>query len=112
MTDGESTDGDPSMTAEAIKANRTEDGNVLLFNLHLSSRRAPPVHFPATEETLPDQYACLLFRMSSQLPEHLIGMARELGYQVSDSARGFVFNAGIEDVISFLEIGTRPASMR
>jgi hypothetical protein len=112
ITDGESTDGDPSMMAEAIKATKTEDGNVLLFNLHLSSHRAPTIHFPDTEETLPDQYACLLFRMSSQLPEHLIGMARELGYQVSGSARGFVFNAGIEDVISFLEIGTHPANMR
>jgi hypothetical protein len=112
ITDGESTDGDPSTMAEAIKATETEDGNVLLYNLHLTSHRAPTVHFPDTEESLPEQYACLLFRMSSQLPEHLIGMARELGYQVSDSARGFVFNAGVEDVISFLEIGTRPANMR
>lgn len=112
ITDGESTDGDPSQTAEALKALETEDGNLLLLNLHLSSHRAVPIHFPDSEEGLPDQYARLLFRMSSRLPDYMRGLAREFRYQVSDAARGFVFNAEIEDVIKFLEIGTRPSNLR
>jgi hypothetical protein len=37
ITDGEATDGDPRPPAEALRALGTIDGNVLLFNLHLSS---------------------------------------------------------------------------
>ena len=112
ITDGESTDGDPSEAAEALKALATQDGNLLFLNLHLSARRAVTVHFPDTEEILADQYARLLFRLSSRLPDCMRGVARELGHHVSDDARGFVFNADIEDVIDFLEIGTQPSNLR
>ena len=92
---------------------QTEDGNVLLLNLHLSSRRVPPpIYFPSGEDGLPDQYARLLFQMSSQLPPYMKQEAQRSGYVVGEATRGFVFQAGIEDMISFLEIGTRPSNMR
>ena len=37
ITDGESTDGDPTSAAEDARKLATIDGNVLLFNVHLSS---------------------------------------------------------------------------
>lgn len=112
LTDGESTDGDPSTAADSVKALSSDDGNVLLFNVHLSSHRAAPVEFPDDVSGLPDQYAELLFRLSSLLPGYMQRAARQEGYAVSDGARGFVFNADMVSVIRFLDIGTRPSNLR
>jgi hypothetical protein len=112
ITDGEATDGDPSTAASALRALGTEDGTALLFNVHLSERRAPAVEFPATDEALPDDFARRLFGMSSPLPPHLQSAARQEGYAVEDGTRGFVFNADAAAVIQFLDIGTRPANLR
>jgi hypothetical protein len=112
ITDGEATDGDPSTAAAQLRGLTTSDGEALLFNVHLSERRAPTVEFPETDETLPDTFAKRLFGMSSQLPPHLQAAARQEGYAVGDGTRGFVFNADAAAVIQFLDIGTRPANLR
>jgi len=112
ITDGESTDGDPTEAATAIKGLSSSDGNVLLFNAHVSSSRATPVEFPDNESGLADQYAQLLFRISSTLPDYMRSIAQQEGFAVSDGTRGFVFNAGIVSVIRFLDIGTRPSNLR
>ncbi|HZO89374.1 MAG TPA: vWA domain-containing protein [Chthonomonadaceae bacterium] len=112
ITDGESTDGDPSSAADKIKSLTSDDGGVLLFNLHLSSQRAAPIEFPDSEAGLPDKYAQLLFRMSSPLPEYMRGIAQQEGFAVSENTRGFVFNADMVSVIRFLDIGTRPSNLR
>lgn len=112
ITDGEATDGNPSASAEAIKRTSTSDGDVLLFNLHLSSAAGAAVEFPDSEASLPDKFAQLLFRMSSLLPTHLREQARTDGYRVTDGSRGFVFNADLVSVIKFLDIGTRPSNLR
>ncbi|BFO16951.1 hypothetical protein SHKM778_33390 [Streptomyces sp. KM77-8] len=41
LTDGESTDGDPTAAAEAITSHATADGAALLFNLHVSAAGEP-----------------------------------------------------------------------
>jgi hypothetical protein len=112
ITDGEATDGDPSDAANALRALGTEDGTALLFNVHLSERRAPAVEFPSTDDALPDDFARRLFGMSSPLPPHLQTAARQEGYAVEDGTRGCVFNADAAAVIQFLDIGTRPANLR
>lgn len=112
ITDGESTDGDPSVAADAIRKLSSSDGEVLLFNLHLSSQRTSPIEFPDTEARLPDQFAQLLFRLSSPLPAYMRSIAQQEGYAVSEGTRGFVFNANMETVIHFLDIGTRPSGLR
>jgi hypothetical protein len=112
ITDGEATDGDPSGAADAIRKLSSNDGEVLLFNAHLSSQRATPIEFPDTEAGLPDQFAQLLFRMSSPLPAYMRSIAQQEGYRVSEGTRGFVFNADIVAVIRFLDIGTRPSDLR
>jgi len=112
ITDGESTDGDPTNSANAITNLSSSDGNVLLFNLHLSSTSAASVEFPASETGLADQYATLLFSISSILPDYMRSIALQEGLPVSDGARGFVFNADIVSVIRFLDIGTRPSNLR
>lgn len=112
ITDGESTDGDPTNTAENIKKLATNDGNVLLFNLHFSSNRAIPISYPDNESGLPDQYAQMLFRISSTLPDHIRDAAKKESYRVSEESRGFAFNADIVELIRFVEIGTRPSNLR
>jgi hypothetical protein len=47
--------------------------------------------------------------MSSLLPPFALDAAARKGYDVRPGARGFVYNAGIEAVADFFDIGTRPA---
>jgi hypothetical protein len=112
ITDGEATDGDPSEPARELQGLATSDGNVLLFNVHLSSKQGDPIEYPNTDSGLPDEFARRLFHMSSILPEHLQKSAQIEGYPVTESSRGFAYNADIVSVIQFLEMGTRPTNLR
>ena len=87
----------------------TSDGQVLIFNAHLSSVPARPVEFPSQESQLPDPEARVLFRMSSVLPPKLREAAAAEGFAVDAKSRGFVFNADLVAVLRFLDIGTRAA---
>lgn len=111
ITDGGVTDGDPSGIASRLCLIESSDGGVLLFNLHLSSGAAVPV-FLGAEPTAPDEYARMLFAMSSRLPEHMRQVAIQSGYPVGETARGFALNAGLDAVIDFLDIGTRARDLR
>lgn len=112
LTDGESTDGDPTNPAEALRQLASADGPVLLFNLHVSSDAAPPISFPDNDAALPNQYARTLFNLSSTLPDHMRTYAQQQGFTVSDGTRGFVFNADMTSIVQFLDIGTRASDLR
>ena len=112
ITDGESTDGDPSSIAEEIKRLNSNDGAVLLFNAHISSRQAAAVLYPSSGTELPDKYGQQLFEMSSLLPDYMVNIAKTDGLPVSVGSRGFVFHADLVTVIQFLDIGTRPSALR
>ncbi|MDX2546078.1 VWA domain-containing protein [Streptomyces sp. WI04-05B] len=112
LTDGESTDGDPTSAAIGLASHATADGPVLLFNLHVSGSGGAPITFPDNEEQLPDTYAKLLFQMSSVLPSHMRSYAASQGHHVSESTRGFVYNADIVSIVEFLDIGTRATELR
>ena len=112
LTDGQSTDGDPTGPARALRELASSDGNVLLFNLHVSSDASPAISFPDSEAMLPNQYAKALFNVSSVLPNHMRTYALQQGYPVSGDTRGFVFNADVTSVVQFLDIGTRASDLR
>jgi hypothetical protein len=107
ITDGRATDGDPEPYARCVRDLASRDGNALLFNVHLSARQDKPIELPDQDANLPDDFAKLLFRISSVLPPPLRETARREGYKVSEQTRGFVFNADLVSVIRFLDIGTR-----
>lgn len=107
VTDGHPTDGDPESPAAEIRNVATEDGQALLFNLHVDIGPTESIIFPADDGGLPDRYASRLFRMSSVLPQHLQDAARAKGYTLETGARGFMFNAGLEGIVDFFDIGTR-----
>lgn len=106
ITDGESTDGDPRPAAMALTALSTTDGHVTLYNAHISALSSKAVVFPDQPTGLPDVYAEVLFEMSSRLPHVALVNATAKGHQLSDGARGFVFNAQPTELIEFLDIGT------
>jgi hypothetical protein len=118
ITDGEATDASPpevEQAGRAVQAVSSQDGAVLLFNMHLSDKPVQPIWFPVNEHDLPDDFARLLFRMSSELPAPMLAAARRLleGQRpLQEHARGFVFNADLVSVIQFLDIGTRPDASR
>ncbi len=112
VTDGEATDGEPLRYAQQLRSFATEDGEVLLFNIHLSESEEPALELPEAPQGLPDEYARQLFQMSSRLPFSMRAAAEQEGYAVSLDTRGFVFNADPVALVRFLEIGTRPSNLR
>jgi hypothetical protein len=111
-TDGEATDGVPMEAALALRALSTSDGQVLLFNCHISKEGGSgAIQFPSTPDGLPDRYSRMLFDMSSPFPPGFAGAASEMGFKLEPEARGFVFNADPVALVHFFEIGTRAALM-
>jgi hypothetical protein len=107
FTDGESTDGDPSQGATDVQSISTAHGNALLLNVHISQDKHEPIQFPASDAQLPNEFARMLFRMSSELPEPMRRRAASMGYKLDGGARGFIYNAKVEDIVAMLEVGTR-----
>ena len=110
ISDGAATDGNPEGLAGKIMSLATNDGNTLVFNVHLSEVAAMPVQYPDSEDNLPDELAKRLFRMSSVLPEPSRNLASTLDLPVNENSRGFVFNSNMEALVQFLDIGTRGPS--
>jgi hypothetical protein len=110
MTDGAATDGNPLILAEELKNIKSNEGNVLLWNIHLSSGSPTPIKFPNSEANLPEQYANLLYAMSSTMTEDQIAYAnKQHEMNLDKNARGFVYNADPVAVFLALDIGTKPA---
>jgi hypothetical protein len=112
LTDGESTDGDPEPIADKLKLIATGDGEVVLMNVFVSSASGLKSIYPSSPDGLPNDYARMLFRMSSPLVGKMVDHAKSLGYAIDEGARAFVFNADNEQLVDFFDIGTRGANMR
>lgn len=114
VTDGEATDGDPLRAALRLRSYGTDDGEALLFNVHLSDSDAAPVAFPSSLAELPrgEPFARALYEMSSTLPFSMRGAAEAEGLRPTPDTRGFVYNADPAALVRLLEIGTRPAPLR
>lgn len=111
LTDGESSDGDPTAVGDEIMTLGTDDGAVLLFNCHISSRRDAKIEYPADHESLRDDLAKTLFNISSPLPKSFLAAAAQLGVSAVEGSRGFVFNGDPSSVVQFYEIGTSLTGM-
>ncbi len=112
VTDGEPTDGDPEPIARLIQELKTNDGNVLLFNLHIAAGGGHSVLFPASEAAVPPTAeARRLFRMSSLVPPFMLEAARAQGFQVTEGARGYGYRVDLVEAIKFLNIGTQAINL-
>ena len=112
ITDGEATDCDNAelrAVAEQIKSLRTEDGNVLLVNIHIAAGdTSRTVFFPSAEEAdYPNRYAAVLYDCSSSMPEVFNEAIREAkGPGALPPFRGMSYNASAEQLITMLNIGS------
>lgn len=106
ITDGDATDGNPTEPARHLASLSTKDGNVLIFNCHISAKKGKPILFPRDAKAVP-AYGPRLFQMSSILPPKFREVAKNLGFDVVDDTRGFAFNAELTDLIKFLDLGKR-----
>jgi uncharacterized protein YegL len=112
ITDGASTDGDPRFVGWKLMQMANENrSRVLLFNIHITSNsKLPPILYPSSDKDL-HSYAKLLFEMSSELPDKLVIESVMGGLDIQEGAHGFVFNGGLNDLIRFLDIGTRMTTL-
>lgn len=107
--------GDPRVEAQRIRHLDTEDGNVLIFNCHITTLDVEPLVLPAGRAEIaariqPQDRECaeLLFDMSSPIPESMRNQARTVfGFNLAAGSRGFVYNADAKDLMNFLNWGTR-----
>ncbi len=111
ITDGEATDAKgPQLleAAEKLKQLRTNDGRVLFLNCHLSETAGASVMFPSNSTELPkDDYAKLLFELSSVMPEKYraeIEQAKKTNAGVN--YKGMTFNADGSRLVQFITIGS------
>ena len=108
ISDGESQDGDPIPYAEAVRNLATNDGNVLLFNCHLSMTPGRPVHVSLGARWLAR-------RVGPSAVQHVQRVARDRstaapwlkGIALQPGARGMAFNADMVVLVKFLDMGTR-----
>jgi hypothetical protein len=112
ITDGATTDGDPVSPAARLTELATSDGQVLLFNAHISSKGVDAICYPSDDYALQEPLSKQLFQISSLLPPATLAAAIAAGHNVSPGARGFVFNADMVEVIQFLDIGTQAGDLR
>jgi hypothetical protein len=106
VTDGESTDGNPSSPAQSLRNLFSGDGNVLLFNAHISAKKGQVSLFPSSEDGLVDEHARTLYQISDKLTDQMRAAASASSINLFPDSRGFVFNAQMEHLIQFVEIGT------
>ncbi len=113
ITDGEATDGDPTERMRSLTNLCSTDGNVMLFNIHLSANPdANSFTFPDSVDALPDDYSKMLFETSSPLTPTMRALSKEHGFSPSQDARAFVLNADMVLLVQAIDIGTRPANLR
>lgn len=117
ITDGEASDcSDDQLIrlADKIKSIRTEDGNVLLINMHLSGSSSDKTTvFPSEEKLFENnKYAQLLFRLSSTMPANYEeNIVRIKGTYDRPPFRGMSFNTSIADIIAMMNIGSISVSV-
>ncbi|HJM54961.1 MAG TPA: vWA domain-containing protein [Poseidonia sp.] len=112
ITDGIPTDHNDdwnqfSRAASAITDQHTEDGNAMLFNIHIDgSGQQNSVLFPDDPVTH-STYAQHMGEISSVLPANMVKRANDkLSLDISEAARGYCLNADLQQLSAFLQIGT------
>ncbi|MBR8760574.1 hypothetical protein IX306_000933 [Porphyromonas levii] len=100
--------------ANQLKSKFTNDGNVLLFNIHIVPGSAEAIMFPATmQEMRGNENGESLFEMSSLLPLNYNEQIRQLFQDRDKDIRYHAMgvNAGMEQLVKMMKIGTLSSAM-
>ena len=107
------TDGAPNFiepaqkAAEQLTALHTTDGNVLLFNIHVSDNQKEIILPHSRDQVAGDRTAELLFDISSLLPETFFETAKnDYGLAPQVGARCLVYHAAETLMVKLLEFGS------
>ncbi len=115
ITDGEANDATPSemkQISQKLMRLSTENGNILLFNIHLTNQDdEKEIVFPTDKEELPDiRNTKLLYDMSSTLPESFQEQLQNLypntHYDKLNMPKAMCYNTSLSSLIKILEIGS------
>lgn len=115
ITDGEPNEGGnvdaigkALRAAENLKNISTEDGNVLLFNIHFTPNGGEKkIVFPVVKPV--DKKASFLYTASSIIPNTLIGAAKETwpDYEISEASRAMISNENnVDSLLKFISWGS------
>jgi hypothetical protein len=92
--------------ANSIMNITTNDGNPIIFNVHLGQPPFNESKFETSENKIIDDQGKLLFKISSKVPETYREAARKHEFVTTEDSRGFVANAGPETLIKFINFGS------
>lgn len=107
VSDGEWTTDSPVKFVQKMQTDVfTDDGNMIILNIHISDDSKKTLTFP-DQEPKGSEHQKGLFNISSVLPDSFLKRARELYPGVAAGARGYMFNAQPSDLSKFFDIGTR-----
>ncbi len=106
ITDGESTDADPSAKARDLTGLGTSHGNTLLFTAYLGAGGGKQILYPDQPPAGMTSYALGMFNVSSVVPEVLRSNAESMNVKISPRGRGFLFNAALDEVSGLVNFGT------
>lgn len=118
ITDGwynDVTDEEMAQRANVLKSMFTNDGNVLLFNIHVTPDNVEPITFPASIEEMNgnvDQEH--LFNLSSLLPQNYNEQIRQLFGDDIDADmryRAMGVNTDMARLVKLMKIGTLSSAM-
>ena len=115
ITDGEFSDcGEDELVdiSRSIRSLGTDDGNVLLLNIHIASGSGAPMIFP-TEAEIPfaGRNAEIMARCSSLMPASFEQIIRQYrGSMVQPPFIGMSYNAPITEVLNIINIGSISAN--
>ena len=115
ITDGEFSDcGEEELAdiSHCIRSLGTDDGNVLLLNIHISSGSGQPLIFPTEDEIeLGGRNVEIMARCSSRMPESFEPIIA--GYREREAEAPFIgmsYNAPITEVLNIINIGSTSVS--
>jgi hypothetical protein len=117
ISDGAPTDSESDVKkyANEILNLSIPDGNVLVFNIHISaSASGQEVQFPADGQTMPDSMSQLLYDISSKVSQDLINEIQQLqSKNIQSGSRLFMSNVKkAEELVEFLQLGTKVSKMK
>lgn len=93
--------------ANELKSMFTNDGNVLLFNIHIVPGSGEQVVFPVSKSEVSDSYGQTLYDMSSLLPLRYNQPIADVRSDTTDARHvAMAVNADMSTLIQLMDIGT------
>lgn len=114
ITDGEPDNKNTALTAaQKLMSKSTDGGNVILFNLHISSGSVDATkQFPKDLSDLDDNQASrFLYSISSELDEDMVKVAWSNGLETAEiGSKGLMINASGSNIGKFISFGSGSGS--